>query len=86
MRFTWKAYDEMDELGVDEPDALEVLGDLSMGDFVERLRFEQEPFDWLYVFKPVLADLQIYVKVAVRQSCIVISFHEDNFDGDDEGE
>ncbi|HEY3816154.1 MAG TPA: hypothetical protein VGL81_03230 [Polyangiaceae bacterium] len=33
--------------------------------------------EWLYAFVLELAELRVYVKVAVREDCIVVSFHED---------
>ena len=33
--------------------------------------------EWMYVFSPSLAGVILYVKVIVRDDCIVVSFHED---------
>jgi len=33
--------------------------------------------EWLYVFKPTVAAMVLYLKVAIRQDCIVVSLHED---------
>ena len=39
--------------------------------------------DWLYVFKPKVAATVLYLKVAIRQDCIVVSLHEDEENGND---
>jgi len=31
----------------------------------------------MYVFKPVLAETALYVKLILRKDCVLISFHED---------
>lgn len=33
--------------------------------------------EWLYVFKVDVHGLTLYIKVAIRENCVVISFHED---------
>ena len=79
--FTLKALEELEalELGLDEEDVCSVLEDLSEEDFEERISCEQTE-EWLFVFKPIVAVLEIYLKVVLRNSCIVISFHEDEPD------
>jgi hypothetical protein len=37
----------------------------------------------MYLFKPLLAETALYVKVILRNECVVISFHEDE-EGDHE--
>jgi len=39
--------------------------------------------EWLYVFKPRVAGIALYVKLIVRIECVVISFHEDEEDDED---
>jgi hypothetical protein len=39
--------------------------------------------EWMYLFKPLLAETALYVKVILRNECVVISFHEDE-EGDHE--
>ena len=39
--------------------------------------------EWLYVFKPRVASVVLYVKLIVRTDCVVISFHEDEEDDED---
>jgi len=33
--------------------------------------------EWMYVFKPDVGGQIIYVKVMLREACLVVSFHED---------
>jgi hypothetical protein len=33
--------------------------------------------EWLYVFKPRVGGRSLYVKVVVREDCIVVSFHDE---------
>jgi hypothetical protein len=77
VRFTLKALREIValELGLDEIDACAVLGGLKRADCCGRLR-SKDTSEWLYVFKPNVAGETLYIKVIVRSECIVISFHE----------
>ena len=34
----------------------------------------------MYVFKPTVADTVVYLKLLVRETCLVVSFHEDEGD------
>jgi hypothetical protein len=54
----------------------------SNDDFVERLESlkTREP---MYVFKPTIAGVAVYLKVVVRHSCVVISFHADEVDDEE---
>jgi hypothetical protein len=38
----------------------------------------------MYLFKPSLAAVVLYVKVILRNDCIVVSFHEDESDDHEE--
>ncbi len=38
----------------------------------------------MYVFKPFLGETVLYVKIILRNDCVVISFHEDEGDGHEE--
>jgi hypothetical protein len=40
--------------------------------------------EWMYVFKPSVAEVVVYVKVVVRADCVVISFHEEEETDEDE--
>lgn len=75
--FTGKALDELQALRLDEHDAVEVLSTLSAADAAGRVR-SQHTAEWLYVFKPRIEGSVLYVKVAVRSVCIVVSFHEES--------
>lgn len=37
----------------------------------------------MYVFKPTVGETLMYMKIAVRDDCIVVSFHKDEADHDD---
>lgn len=77
VRFTMKALRELAGIGMglDEEDACEVLASLMASEFDERLR-STKTGEWMYVFKPEVGGVLVYVKVILRASCIVISFHE----------
>ena len=76
VRFTWKARRELAELRLDELDACDVLASLRAVHSAGRL-LSSETGEWLYLFKPTVAGAVLYLKVAMRRDCIVISFHED---------
>jgi len=82
VRFTLKAVRELAWLGLDATDACESLEDLKAADFVERLLSEATG-EWMYVFKPNVGGILVYVKLILRRGCVVVSFHEDE-GGDDE--
>ncbi len=42
--------------------------------------------EWMYVFKPYVGDRVLYVKLIVRDGCIVVSFHEDEGEAHEEDE
>lgn len=73
---------ELAVLSLDADDAVEVLRSLSRIDAACRLRSARAG-EWLYVFKPKVGQWIIYLKVAVRDDCIVVSFHENEEDHDD---
>ena len=76
--FTYKVTQEIEalELGLDFDDVCDVITSLSGGDFHARIASEVTG-EWLYVFKPRVGGSIIYVKLILREDCIVISFHED---------
>lgn len=84
IRFTLKARQELAslKLGVDEEDVCDVLESLTEVDSAGRLA--STTGEWMYLFKPVLAGLMLYVKVILRTDCVVLSFHEDEGGGDEE--
>lgn len=83
--FTLKARRELAGLGLglDQDDACEVLERLTAEDSAGRLESEATG-EWMYLFKPSLAGMVLYVKVILRSDCIVVSFHEDEGDGHEE--
>lgn len=85
VRFTLKAFRELAalEMGLDQADACDVLANLATSDFIERLG-SKKTGEWMYVFKPTVGEVVLYVKVILRSECVVISFHgeEDQSDED----
>lgn len=76
VRFTLKAVRELASLGLDATDACETLEDLRAGDFVKRLVSDRTG-EWMHVFKPHAVGVAIYLKLVLRDGCLVVSFHED---------
>ena len=76
VRFTLKALRELALLGLDSGDATAVISGLKCEEYVSR-HVSPATQECLYVFKPEIDGVLIYVKLAVRSDCIVISFHED---------
>ena len=72
------------DMGLDEEDACDVLANLAQSDLFERL-VSKKTGEWMYVFKPSVGAVVVYVKVVLRSDCVVISFHEeeDHSDEDD---
>lgn len=79
--FTHKATLEVSNLdfGLDFDDVCDVLMALNKQDFKERLK-SHATGEWLYIFKPEIACTVIYTKLLLRRDCIVISFHEDDYE------
>jgi len=76
--FTGKALEELQvlDLGLDERDATEIIAGLWAKNSAGRVRSPQTG-EWLYVFRPRVADLLLYIKLALRSDCVVVSFHQD---------
>jgi len=76
--FTLKALRELAnlEIGLDAEDACDVLASLKPADFVGRVR-SKVTGERMYILKPVVAEIVLYVKVILRDDCLVVSFHED---------
>jgi hypothetical protein len=85
VRFTLKALRELAALGagLDVHDACDVLAALTSDDFIGRLESERTG-EWMYAFKPAVAGTVVYVKLVVRSDCLVVSFHEDEGEDDEE--
>jgi hypothetical protein len=83
--FTLKARRELAvlDVGLDEEDACDVLSGLTAEDSAGRIE-SAATGEWLYLFKPSLAGVLLYVKVILRNDCIVVSFHEDEHGGHEE--
>lgn len=81
--FTHKALRELADLdlGLDEDDCCGVLKELATTDSTGRIR-STITGEWMYVFKPTVTGTRLYLKLILRDNCIVISFHEEgNEDG-----
>jgi hypothetical protein len=84
LRFTLKAVRELAAIGLDASDACESLEGLKTADFVKRLASEATG-EWMYVFKPNVGGVLVYVKLILRRGCVVVSFHEDEGGDEEEG-
>lgn len=78
VQFTLKALSELAliEIGLDETDVCEILAELDISDFKGR-KLSVITEEYLYVFAQMVGGMEIYMKVIVREYCLVISFHED---------
>lgn len=76
--FTLKALRELSalELGLDESDVCQILEDITEADFRNRI-VSSGTHEYLYIFAPLVAGVEVYLKIVIRASCVVISFHED---------
>jgi hypothetical protein len=85
VRFTLKAFQELARLGMglDEEDACDVLANLTPSDLVGRVGSVRTG-EWMYVFKPSVGETVVYVKVVLRADCVVISFHEEEDQSDED--
>ena len=70
------------ELGLDTEDLSDVLVGLTSEDFAEKI-VSKTTGESMYVFKPTISDVIIYLKIIVRQTCVVVSFHEDQGESDE---
>lgn len=85
VNFTLKALRELAALGagLDAQDVCDVLARLAVDDFAERLESDATG-EWMYVFKPAVAGTVVYLKLLMRTACVVVSFHEDEGEVDEE--
>jgi hypothetical protein len=83
VQLTYKALIEAAELGCDASDVVSVLRALEAGDSAGRIQ-STVAREWLYVWKPEMGGVVVYLKLAVRDDCIVVSFHEDGDRHEDE--
>jgi hypothetical protein len=82
---TYKAAREAAGLGLAPEDVRDVLRSLSAADSAGRFRSDASK-EWMYVFKPTLVCEVAYVKVVLRKTCVVVSFHGDQGVRDEEAE
>jgi hypothetical protein len=87
VRFTLKAVRELASLdiGLDETDACELLQRLRASDGGGRLRSVRTR-EWLYVFIPQVDGETLYIKVLIRSECVIISFHEQVADEEEDAD
>jgi hypothetical protein len=85
VRLTLKAARELALLGagLDAQDACDVLAALRGEDFAKRFESDHTG-EWMYVFKPAVAGTAVYLKLVLRAECLVVSFHEDEGESDEE--
>ena len=85
VRLTLKAARELAALGagLDVQDACDVLVALTAEEFAERFGSEHTG-EWMYVFRPSVAGMEVYLKLVLRAECVVVSFHEDEGEGDED--
>lgn len=85
VHFTLKARRELALLGMGlhPEDAIDVLLGLTAEDSAGRL-ISETTGEWMYIFNPRIAETAIYIKLILRNDCVVISFHEEEGDRDEE--
>ena len=71
------------EFGLDEEDARDVLVSLSTDDSAGRLESARTG-EWMYLFRPRVGGTILYVKLVLRNDCVVVSFHEAEDEGHEE--
>jgi hypothetical protein len=81
---TVKAQHELAALRLTPDDAHDALANVTFGDFSRRLESVSNG-ETMYLFRPWVAGMRLYLKVILREKCVVISFHEDEV-GDEEDE
>ncbi len=62
------------ELGLDEEDIDKVVLGLRAGDFHKTMPAERIPSLWQDVYRPVHEGIELYVKLQISSSAVVISF------------
>jgi hypothetical protein len=83
IRLTYKAEREALLLGLSPVDVRDVIVGLGARDSGGRLA-SATTGEWLYVFQPHVGGQNIYVKLVLREDCVVVSFHEDRGHEEDE--
>jgi hypothetical protein len=85
LRLTYKAEREALLLGLSPEDVRDVIVVLGARDSAGRLTSETTG-EWMYLFRPDVGMRTIYVKLVLREDCVVVSFHEDEGGGHEEDE
>jgi len=82
--FTLKARRELASLepALDEEDARHVLAGLTVAESMGR-RHSKSNGEWMYLFNVRFDFTVLYVKVILREDCLVISFPEDDGGSDE---
>jgi hypothetical protein len=84
VRFTLKALRELAAMGLDATDACEAIEGLKTADFIKEL-VSDATGEGMYLFKPQVGGTPVYLKLILRDGCVVVSFHEDEDGSDEEG-
>lgn len=85
VRFTHKALEEIAllELDLDEADCCDILAALTAADAAARV-VAHATGEWMCVFKPHVGGVGLYLKLILRDECVVVSFHEEGSGNGDE--
>lgn len=70
-------------MGLSPDDVRDVIARLVLRESGGRVASEVTG-EWLYLFRPSLEGRTLYVKLLLRQDCVVVSFHEDEGRGHEE--
>jgi hypothetical protein len=81
--FTLKAARELSVLELDAEDAGDILSNLTVDDSEGRMK-SHTTGKWMHIFKPQLPETVLYIKIVLRDTCVLISFHEDDVESDEE--
>lgn len=73
---TYKALSEAESLGLAPEDVQDVLTRLGASDSEGRV-ISTTTGEWMYLFRPQVGAQVFYVKLILRDGCVVVSFHHD---------
>lgn len=76
VRFTKVAYAGAAALGMGRPDMLKVISELSMEIFDKSMTSNRDSTRWMDVYKLKVEARHIYLKLAIEDELLVISFKE----------
>ncbi len=85
VRLTYKAEREALLSGLSPEDVRDVIAGLDAQGSAGRLASEPTG-EWMYLFRPDVGGQILYVKLVLRQDCVVVSFHENEGVGHEEDE